>query len=188
MSKTSIQDYRFCNKFGFPPRRAFGITEDAAIKNSLLSIDEIVIHHTDGECTYEQLMKWMLSGGDGREKLYKNAVAITNFYIDRIGDIYKIVPLTKWTYHSCSGKRDKTTVGVELIHKYGMFTDAQYQSLIDLIYELRIDCPNIKIISSHDYRYMKYSGMKKGCPSENFDWEKLKRMLYENKFDFEVNI
>ena len=185
--KTSVYDNRFCNKYGFPPRRAIGITPNYAIKSSLEAIDEIVIHHTDCNGSFERLMNWMLSGGDGRENQYKNSVAITNFYIDKAGNIFKIVPLTRWTYHSCSGSRDKKTVGIELIHKDGDFTEEQYESIIDLIYELMIDCPNIKRISSHDHRYMKYSGKRKGCPGNNFDWDKLKKMLYENKFSFEVN-
>ena len=184
--QSSVYDNRFCQKYGFPPRRAMGHTPDMAIRNSLEMVDEIVIHHTDGDGTYQGLVHWMLSGGDGREKQYNNAVAVTNFYIDKGGLIYKLVPITRWTYHSCSGKRDKSTIGIELIHKSGDFTEAQYQSIIDLICELRIDCPNIKKISSHDYRYMKYSGKRKGCPGNDFDWEKLKGMLYENKFEFEV--
>jgi len=158
-----IKDTTMPDTFGKPPFR------------ELSSVDEIVIHHTEGEGTWKGLLKWFLQANDKRKQMYEKYIALTHYYIQKDGKIIEAYPLDTWLYHSCSGKRDKTTVGIELFHLEGDFTDQQYASLFWLIFEyLPTICPNIKIVSSHDYRYKKYSNKTKQCPSRFFDWVRLK--------------
>jgi N-acetyl-anhydromuramyl-L-alanine amidase AmpD len=159
--------------FGVPPYR------------DLLDVNEIVIHHTAGDGNWKGLLSWFLKAEGARKELYQKAVALTHYYIEKDGNVIEAYPLTTWLYHSCSGKRDKFTIGIELIHKEGKFTDKQYAALCGLIFDyLPEKCPNIKTISSHDYRYLKYSGRSKGCPGKDFDWSIIKD---NNRFGWEVN-
>jgi len=159
--------------FGMPPIR------------ELDSIDEVVIHHTAGDGNWKGLKGWFLGKDNPRRAQYKKFVALTHYYIQKDGKIIEAYPLDTWLYHSCSGKRDKTTIGIELIHKTGDFTEEQYKSLFYLLFDfLPANCPNLKVISSHDYRYKKYSNITKDCPSDWFDWARLKA---ENKLDYEVH-
>jgi len=166
-------DHTLPEIFGMPPKR------------TLDSVDEIVIHHTDGGGTWNGLKLWFIGKDCPNHALYKKFIALTHYYIDRSGKITEAYPLDTWLYHSCSGKRDKTTIGIELIHKTGDFTEEQYASLFYLINEyIPSVCKNIKVISSHDYRYLLYSKKTKECPSDWFDWARLKT---ENKLEFEVH-
>lgn len=156
------KDYILPETFGTPPKR------------TLESIDEIVIHHTAGDGNWRGLVKWFISETNERRKQYKKFIALTHYYIQKDGRMFEAYPLDTWLYHSCSGKRDKTTIGIELIHNTGDFTETQYEALFFLLFDyLPKLCPNIKTISSHDYRYKLYSNMTKNCPSQWFDWDKL---------------
>lgn len=151
----------------------------------LETIDEVVIHHTAGDGDWAGLVKWFLGKDNPRKDLYKKFIALTHYYIQKDGKIIEAYPLNTWLYHSCSGKRDKTTIGVELIHNTGEFSEDQYKSLFYLIFEyLPSVCPNLHTISSHDYRYKLYSNITKNCPSDYFNWARLK---IENVQNYVIN-
>ena len=154
------------NRFGEPPKR------------DLKKVNEIVIHHTAGDGSWRGLKSWILGNNNERIEQHKKFIGLTHFYIDKDGKINQIYNNDTWTYHSCSGKHDKETIGIELVHGTGEFTDQQYSSLIELIKLLKIDMPITKIVS-HDYNYLKYSGRTKMCPSDFFRWEKLNDMGME---------
>ena len=156
-------DHSLMEMFGTPPSR------------KLEDVNEIVIHHTDGGGTNKSLFQWFKSKDCPNHELYKKFVALTHYYIQKDGEIVEAYPLDTWLFHSCSGQRDSKTIGIELIHKTGEFRPEQYESLFWLIFDhIPSVCPNIKVISSHDYRYNLYSKKTKNCPSQWFDWAKLK--------------
>lgn len=166
-------DYSLMETFGRPPSRKFE------------NITEIVIHHTAGGGTNKTLFEWFKSDDCPNHDLYRRYIALTHYYIQKDGEITEAYPLDTWLYHSCSGVRDERTIGIELIHNSGEFTSQQYKSLLDLIVDLKDKCKNIKTISSHDYRYLKYSGKTKGCPSHWFDWELIRK---NNQYNLEINV
>jgi hypothetical protein len=159
-----IEDKDITSKWGDPPHR------------ELSEINEIVIHHTAGNGNWSDLKKWILSDTCERKDQFKKFVALTHFYIDKDGKITQIYDLDTWTYHSCSGRHDAQTIGIELVHSNGDFKDDQYNALINIIISI-CDICDIKQIVSHDYNYLKYSHNSKGCPSKYFDWNKLNEML-----------
>lgn len=146
-------------------------------------ISEIVIHHSDGTGDIYTLRDWMLGGE--RKADYEKGISLFHFCIDREGRIWMSGPLDRWWYHSCSGKHDKYTIGIELIQKSGPFSDEQYKSLSWLIFEdLAIQCPNLSRIVSHDFNYLKYSGRSKGCPGPDFDWHRLEHEMQMRGLEF----
>jgi len=167
-------DHSLMTMFGKPPSR------------KLENITEVVIHHTDGGGTNKSLFEWFKSDDCPNHGLYKKYVALTHYYIQKDGGVTEAYPLDTWLYHSCSGVRDERTIGIELIHKSGEFTLQQYASLLGLLFgHIHDQCPNITTISSHDYRYLKYSGKSKGCPSKFFDWDMIRN---SNEFNWTINI
>lgn len=152
----------------------------------LKDIREVTLHHTEGNGSFAGLKKWMLSDDCNYKESYKKGIGFTPFYIDKKGSIYQIHDFkTGWSYHSCAGKYDKYSIGIEIIHKTGSFTDAQYKSINWLVFEyLAKECPNLKRVVGHDYNYTKYSNNSKGCPSSFFDWANL--VNYINKKDFRL--
>jgi len=155
-------------------------------KRTLDQINEVVIHHTAGTGNIETLKKWMLTGE--RKEQYMKGISLFHFAIDRDGKIWKAGPISRWWYHSCSGKHDRFTVGIENIHKTGPFTDAQYDALSWLLFEyMHHFCPDFSRIVSHDYNYNTYSNMKKGCPGPDFDWDRLEQEMTKRSITFETH-
>lgn len=187
-----LQDYEICDYYGFPPRRAGAIgMKDNLIKKSLDMIDEVVLHHTDGRGTWDGLKLWYMNPGDPKKvKQFKNHVGgPTHFYVQRNGLIIKAVPLTRWVYHSCSGKRDKKTIAIEVFHKSpDKFMIEQVESVVEIIESLVDDeLLNIKTISDHDYRYNKYSRKIKGCIGKQFNYNLLIDLLNKDGYSFDYN-
>lgn len=158
------QDYSVTQKWHTGWRRDFN------------EITEAVIHHTDGTGNIDSLKNWML-GGEFKD-LYRKGVSLFHFAIDREGAIWEAGPVSRWWYHSCSGKHDRFTVGIEIIHKDESFTGDQYRNLSWLLFEhLPRLCPSLTKIVSHDCNYHKYGYMMKGCPGPDFDWERLEKEM-----------
>ena len=154
-------------------------------KRPLEQITEVVIHHTDGTGNIETLKRWMLGGE--RKAQYVKGISLFHFAIDRNGKIWKAGPLSRWWYHSCSGKYDRFTVGIEIIHKSGAFTDAQYENLFWMLFEYMPNfCTSYQRIVSHDYNYNTYSKIKKGCPGPDFDWKRLEAEMVKRGIVFET--
>lgn len=169
-----IVDHSLMEMFGTPPKR------------DLSEITEIVIHHTAGGGTNKSLFDWFKGDTCPNHDLYRRFIALTHYYIQKDGGVTEAYPLDVWLYHSCSGKRDKSTIGIELIHASGEFTVHQYASLLQLMMTtIPEQCPNISTISSHDFRYLKYSGKTKGCPSQFFDWDIIRQ---NNQFNWIINV
>lgn len=160
-------------KWGSPPFR------------ELKNIDEIVVHHTAGDGNWNGLKSWILGNNNEREKNHSRFIGLTHYYIDKSGDITQIYKNDAWSYHSCSGTHDKKTIGIELVHSTGKFTDKQYGALVELISSICQIC-TIKQIVSHDYNYMTFSKNTKGCPGKFFDWSRLKIELQKNKLDIAI--
>lgn len=155
-------------------------------KRPLSRITEVVIHHTAGTGNIETLKKWMLGGE--RKDQYVKGISLFHFAVDRDGKIWKAGPISRWWYHSCSGKHDMYTVGIEHIHKSGPFTDAQYDSLFWILFEYMPHfCPSYNRIVSHDYNYNTYSNNKKGCPGPDFDWDRLENEMKKRNITFDTH-
>jgi hypothetical protein len=155
-------------------------------KRPLGQITEVVIHHTAGTGNIETLKKWMLGGE--RKDQYVKGISLFHFAIDKNGKIWKAGPISRWWYHSCSGRHDQFSVGIENIHKSGPFTDAQYENLFWMLFEYMPHfCPSYNRIVSHDYNYNTYSNMKKGCPGPDFDWDRLEREMTRRNITFETH-
>lgn len=181
-----LTDYSLMKIFGIPPRRKKALTKKSAITKSLNAVTEIVIHHTAGDGNWKGLLSWFTEGTNKRRNLYFKFIGFTHFYIEKSGEIFKAFPLTRWLYHSCSGKHDRFSIGIELIHRKGSFSDEQYSSLAWLIQELIKDCPNVMQIVSHDYNYMTYSNDAKGCPGKEFDFDLLNYHLEEREIFIQI--
>ena len=155
-------------------------------KRPLEQITEVVIHHTDGTGNIDTLKKWMFTGE--RKNDYAAGISLFHFAVDRDGEIWKSGPLSRWWYHSCSGRHDRFTVGIENIHKSGAFTEEQYGNLFWLLFDYMPHfCPSYYRIVSHDYNYNRYSNMKKGCPGPDFDWGKLEDEMNRRGIAFETH-
>lgn len=155
-------------------------------KRELDQITEVVIHHTAGTGNIETLKKWMLGGE--RKDQYIKGISLFHFAIGRDGKIWKAGPITRWWYHSCSGKHDRFTIGIENIHKSGPFTDEQYENLFWLLFDyLPNYCPSFNRIVSHDYNYNTYSKMKKGCPGQDFGWGRLESEMTRRNIGYETH-
>jgi hypothetical protein len=149
------------------------------------TIIEAVIHHTDGGGNVETLKNWMLNRE--RTDQYKKGIALFHYAIDKKGSIWEVAPLSRWFYHSSSGKHDEYTIGIELIHKSGQFTEKQYDSLFYLLFETFPKwCKNYNHIVSHDYNYNKYKSRTKNCPGPEFDWDRLKLEINKRKLNFKI--
>lgn len=151
-------------------------------------IQELVIHGTGGGSSGEALIKWMISGE--RQESYKKGIGLFPFFIDFEGITYKFSDLNKWFYHSSCGKHDKHTIGIELLNSSAFnknkYTKLQYKSLFELIFEnLLLNFKNIKSIVGHDYNGNRFSGIKKGCPGEGFDWIMLEKEFKSRNIKFE---
>lgn len=164
-------DKSLIDTFGNPPARP------------LDKVNEIVIHHTAGDGSWNGLKKWMLSESCERKEQFKKFIGLTHYYINKDGSVWQPFFLDTWLYHSCSGKHDKETIGIELVHSAGDFAESQYEALTGLIEHITKQCPITRIVS-HDYNYKHYSGKAKGCPSAWFNWTELKSRLDEKGLNF----
>jgi hypothetical protein len=155
-------------------------------KRPLDQINEVVIHHTGGNGTWEGLRNWMLKGE--RKASYKKGVALFHFAIGKTGILAKFGPIARWWYHSSSGRHDRYTVGVEIIHRSGKFTDDQYETLFWLLFEyMPYHCKNYTRIVSHDYNFNTYSNGKKGCPGPDFEWERLEDEMKKRNIKYSTH-
>ena len=152
--------------YGSPPSR------------SIEDITEIVIHHTAGGGSWRGLKSWFTSKTCERKDQFKRFIGFTHYYIEKNGTIFQPFNLDSWMYHSCSGKHDKKTIGIELIHNTGEFPEEQIDALVNLVEHIYKTCPIMQIVS-HDYNYMYYSGKAKGCPSKWFNWSEFESKLEE---------
>lgn len=153
-------------------------------KRTLDEIKEIVIHHTAGNGDWPILKNWMLNGE--RQKNYKKGVGLFHFCIEKKGKIINSWPLDQPVFHSSCYLHDLETIGIEVIHKYGEFTQPQYDSLVRLCNLLISKC-DIKRITTHDYNYLKYSKKTKGCPGKMFKWAELEKYLSKKGIKFTSN-
>lgn len=154
-------------------------------KRKIEEITEVVIHGTPGK-TATGLLQWMIGGERG--KSYKKGQALFHFLIDKNGTIYQIAPINRFYFHSCSGKHDKLTIGIELLNPIvgneGDYSDLQYESLELLMFDaLFTYCKNINRVVGHDYNYNTYKGIRKNCPGKNFDWKKTRTMFKNRNID-----
>lgn len=180
--------------FGSPAEKAGGadieIVKDYSVTDKwhkgwsreMRDITEAVIHHTDGGGDIYTLKQWML-GGEFSSR-YKKGKGLFHYVIDREGRIWEVGPLSRWWYHSCSGKHDRSTVGIELIHKSGPYTDKQYEALSRLLFDYLPPDVQFSLIVGHDYNYKKYSNDTKGCPGPDFRWERLEEEMKKRGLKF----
>ena len=133
---------------------------------------EIIIHGTGGGHSAKGLLRWMMQGERG--KLYYRGIALFHYLIDRNGEITEIIDPDLWVYHSSSGKHDERTVGIELMNPYidngGYYTQEQYDSLMQLIFDELMERYSIDSIMSHGRAKQKFSGEYKKCPGSAFEW------------------
>lgn len=149
-------------------------------------VSTIVLHGTGGGSSSEGLIKWMLGGE--RAKSYERGIALFHYLIDREGEIIELIDPNFWVYHSSSGRQDQSTIGIELINPHPTnedeYTDAQYESIFELIFdELFVKFPVSEIVS-HNRMKEKYSNGSKDCPN-NFSWDALEVELERRDINYE---
>lgn len=156
-----------------------------AHKREIKDIYEIVIHHTEGEGNFKSLKAWMLGKDNSRTENYKKSIGFTQYYMDKDGSVTQLFDNEFWTYHSSCGIHDKNTIGIEVVHLDGEFTDEQYENLPILIEKICNEC-RIITVTSHDFNYLKYSKKVKGCPGAHFSWDRLRDGLIEKNIKVKI--
>jgi hypothetical protein len=153
-------------------------------QRSIKDITEITVHGSGGGNSSLDLINWMASEGCERKDFYLKGIGLFPFTIDFSGKVYQIMPVNDWYYHSDAGIHDSHTIGIEMMNNKplnaGGYTDAQYQSLFELIAELIKSYP-ITDIHSHDANRRMFSNMaSKPCPGAFFDWNNLEQYVTDN--------
>jgi N-acetylmuramoyl-L-alanine amidase len=140
----------------------------------------IVVHGTGGGSSAQRLLKWMRKPGQAQQNRYKRGIALFHYLIGREGEIIEIIDPSRWVYHSSIGRMDAGTIGIELVNpsrdNSTGYTDAQYESLVNMVEFLRQDFSVDKIISHRFAKEVLGKGKTKNCPG-NFDWEKFTMSL-----------
>jgi len=155
---------------------------------------EITVHATGGGSSAGALIAWLLTPGQRKKK----ADGLFHYCIDYNGDVYELIdPVEKWVYHSSTGKRDRATIGIEIMKKdvrnESEPTIQQYRSLLQLINTLLENIDTINIICGHGRRKKRYGLNYKNCPGK-FDWNIITDELiseghkfkYESEYIFEI--
>jgi N-acetyl-anhydromuramyl-L-alanine amidase AmpD len=147
---------------------------------------EIIIHGTGGGYTLE----WMRNGG--RAEQYYKGIGLFHYLIERDGKIWEIIHPDRWVYHSCRGRKDRKSIGIELENfsrtNQWDYSDAQYEALFwlsfDYLYKMY---PKIDVIMSHKRAWQKATKGKKykECPGSGFDWKRVEAHMNENKFAYQ---
>jgi len=154
---------------------------------SLTEIKEITLHHTEGGGTWNGLKRWILSKTNKCRSNYKRGVGLFHDCIEKAGLVVNCWPLDIPVFHSSSWLHDLETVGIEIIHLTGPFTETQYKSLMCRIEEIMELCPNLERITTHDYNYQKFSNGTKGCPGKDFDFKRIVNNLKKKGLKFQTN-
>ena len=148
-------------------------------------VKEIIIHGTGGGGTLE----WVRSGG--RAHQYYMGVALFHYLIQEDGTIWEIIDPDRWVYHSCSGRKDRNRIGIEIVNRSrsnsAPYSDKQYESLYDLVFKYLMDrYPSINTIMSHKRAWQKASRGRrwKECPGPKFDWKRLERVMVARGFTY----
>jgi hypothetical protein len=164
-----IQDNRLKQKYkGFP--------------RSLYDVSAIIVHGTGGGESSKAVIDWMSSETCERAEMYKQGIGLFPYSINWNGDIYNLMPVMDWYYHSDAGNFDRNTIGIELLNK-GIgnsqpYTDAQYTALFELIKQLINTFPGIAEIRSHDANRRIISNLPpKPCPGPLFEWSRLEEFI-----------
>ena len=152
-------------------------TEGLERKDS--DVTTIIIHGAGVVGSAKSMIKWMADGGimpDGskRESLYKKGIALTQYVVDKDGQVIELFNPHNWLYHSSTGKFDKHTIGIELINgsvdNSKDYKKAQYYELVNLIKFLMTKFNNIKVITGHGKIKERVTGGAKECPGKGFNW------------------
>lgn len=144
----------------------------------LEDVEEVTIHGTGGARSASGIFNWMQNLAQPWEAdRWKRGVALYHFLIDRVGEIYQLVDLDRWVYHSSSGQHDKKTIGIELINpvkdNQGGYTLQQYESLDYVLGNIILPLCPVERVSSHQFNYRNFSGGDKSCPGPLFNWSRL---------------
>jgi len=149
-------------------------------------ITKIVIHHTQTDSFMSVYWTFL----DPKEE--KSA----HYVVDKDGSIYQFVNECDTAWH-CGVKGhwfNQQAIGIEIVQRDpALFTEEQYQSVAEII----IDCCqryNLLIEFPCDDRWMGYENAEKfngilghsnisktkfDCPGENFNWDKLRAVIFE---------
>ena len=151
---------------------------------AIADINEITVHGSGGGSSSMALLNWMSSENCERKELYKKGIGLFPYTIDFNGDIYNLMPVNNWYYHSDAGQHDSHTIGIEMMNSgqgnSGKYTNVQYASLFELMSDLCSKYP-ITDIHSHDANRRMFSNMpQKPCPGMNFNWSQLEEYVTEN--------
>lgn len=150
-------------------------------------IDLIVVHHTGGPT----------SGGAIHNVFLQPTQAVeesTHYVIDVDGHVMKLMDDLREANHAgCSiwdGRPSVNdySIGIEIVHKDGLYNDAQYQSLLGLIGRLRRAYPTIaahRVVGHSDITTKKGSPCPKPTlhfprkildPGKDFGWDRLEEV------------
>lgn len=152
-------------------------------------VKEIIIHGTGGGGT----LGWVQGGG--RAEQYYRGVALFHYLIERDGSIWEIIDPDRWVYHSCRGKKDRNSIGIEMENltrnNRGTYTEEQYASLMWLTFEYLMErYPKASIIMSHKRAWQKNSRGRrsKECPGIGFNWSILEKYMKDNSIRYDHDV
>ncbi len=160
------------------------------------TIEEIVIHGTGGGSSAMALLQWMLNPGVIQEHNYNNGIGLFHYLNDFNGDMFQILPVEYWCYHSTSGNHAMKEIGIENMNSsptnQNEYTVEQYKSLMELIFNMLEIYPSITRITSHKYNINHYNDVEtakkynKECPG-NFNWDLLTYDLNMMGYQFKTD-
>lgn len=126
------------------------------------TVDTIILHQSGDDAvskTYNALKKRKLS---------------VHYIVDRDGTIYYLVDESKLTFHAKGW--NARSIGIEIVntgYKSMDYTQAQYNSIKNLVNDIARRWPSIKADDEHVIGHYQASTSGKWDPSPNFDWAKI---------------
>ena len=165
-------------------------------------IKYFIVHGTAGGSTISWIKR--MPYWKRRARSYRRGVSSFHYLILRNGTIYGLIPPERYVFHSHGGRRmDTESIGVELenynYRNRGRYTEAQYESLVNLYTYLRViqNYNEMGSITGHGRVKRLMTGGWKVCPGPGFSWKyltkKLKKYGYTHKkrkrlYDYFIDI
>ncbi len=130
-------------------------------KRAREEIKRIILHHT-AESSFSQTYHGLKARG-----------LSYHYVIDKDGTIYQLVPEAYMAWHAKGANFD--SIGISLVntgYANDQYTEAQYESLNELLKDIIGRYPNLELDNQHIFAHYEVSNVK-WDPSPNFDWAKI---------------
>jgi N-acetyl-anhydromuramyl-L-alanine amidase AmpD len=138
-------------------------------------ITGIIIHHTAGDRIHGAISEFL------------GPVKSIHYMIDTDGQILKMCQDSRRANHAGvahwagSSHINASTIGIEIVHRAGVFPEAQYTALLELLDRLRTNITTIEpwnVVGHSDVGTNDSGrlGRKSGCPGSTFEWVRVERI------------